>query len=46
MKLTPQKLEGWDYRMVYHYPNFNRFLYDPPMWRMDRQTDRRTGDSM
>jgi len=26
MKLTPQKLEGWGYRMVeFHNPNFSRF---------------------
>jgi len=26
MKLTPQKLDGWGYRMVkLHNPNFNRF---------------------
>jgi len=41
MKLTPQKLERWGYRMVkIHNPNFN------PFDRSTRVTDRQTGDSI
>jgi len=37
MKLAPQKLEGWGYRMVkISYPNINRFSMT------DGQTDRQT----
>jgi len=39
MKLNPQKLEGWGYRMVkFYHPNFNRFSIIHPS---DRQADRR-----
>jgi len=39
---TPQKLEGWSYRMVkISWSNLQPFLYESPV----RQTDRRTGDS-
>jgi len=33
----PHGKNSWSYRQP--------FLYDPPVWRTDRQTDRRTGDS-
>jgi len=41
MKLIPQKLEGWGYRMVkFHNPNFNPFwLIHPCDRRTDRQRD-------
>jgi len=40
MTLTPQKLEGWGYRMVkIHNPNFNRFCMIHPF---DRRTDWQT----
>jgi len=42
MKLNPQKLEGWSYRMVkLHNPIFN-LSTDPPCYgHTDRQTDGR-----
>jgi len=45
---TSQKLDGWGYRMdtvwrKFHNPNFNRLCMIHPS---DRQTDRRTGDSI
>jgi len=47
MKLIPQKLEGWGYRVVkkFHNPNFNRFCTIHPC---DGRTDayRRTGGSI
>jgi len=45
MKLTPQKLEGWGYRMVkISQSKLQPFFYDPSVWRRD--TDGRTGDSI
>ena len=41
IKLTPQKLEGWGYRMVYHYANFIRFCMIHPC---DGWTDKRTDE--
>jgi len=40
MKLAVEKLEGWGYHTVkLSQSYFQPFLYDPPVWRTDRQTD-------
>jgi len=43
MKLSPQKLEGWGYRIRWQLRNFNRFWLIHPC---DRQTDRQTLSSL
>jgi len=42
MKLTLQKRYGKNFMIL----SSTVFLYDPPVWRTDGQTDRRTGDSI
>jgi len=40
MKLTPEKLEGWRYRMVkIVWSYLQPFLTDPPVWQTDGRTD-------
>jgi len=44
MKLTPQKLERWGYRMVKNFIILtSTVLTDPPVWQTDRN---RTGDRL